>query len=70
MNKEKQFDCVKFKNELQKETLKNSRAKNLREYVDYINKIAQQSSLHKDRKKSKNRATIQNELVTKSELFL
>jgi len=47
MNKEKQFDCVKFKDELQKNLLKNSGAKNLEEYVDYVNKLAQKSSLHK-----------------------
>ena len=47
MNKEKQFDCVKFKNELQENLLKNSGAKNLKEYVDYANKIAQKSPLHK-----------------------
>jgi hypothetical protein len=47
MNKEKQFDCVKFKNELQKNLLKNSGAKNLQEYVDYANKLAQKSPLHK-----------------------
>jgi len=47
MNKEKQFDCVDFKNELQKNLLKNSGAKNLREYVDYANKLAQKSPLHK-----------------------
>jgi len=47
MNKEKQFDCVKFKDELQKSLLKKSGAKNLQEYVKYTNKIAQKSSLHK-----------------------
>ena len=40
MNKEKEFDCIKFKYELQEKTLKNSEAKNLREYVEYVNKIA------------------------------
>jgi hypothetical protein len=45
--KEKGFDCVKFKCELQENTLKNSGARNLREYVEYVNKIAQKSSLHK-----------------------
>jgi hypothetical protein len=45
-NKEKQFDCVKFKNKLQEKMLKNSGAKNLREYVDYANKLAKKSSLH------------------------
>ena len=47
MNNVKQFDCVKFKNELQANLLKNSGAKNLREYANYINIIAQKSSLHK-----------------------
>ena len=47
MNKEKQFDCVKFKNELQEKLLKESGAKTLKEYVDYANKVAQKSSLHK-----------------------
>ena len=47
MNKKKEFDCVQFKYELQEKTLKNSGAKNLREYVEYVNKIAQGSSLHK-----------------------
>ena len=49
MNKEKQFDCVKFKYELQEKLLKKSGAKNLREYVDYSNKVAQESSLHKEK---------------------
>jgi hypothetical protein len=54
MNKEKQFDCVKFKNELQEKLLKKSEAKNLQEYVEYANKMAQNSSLHK----LKNRETV------------
>jgi len=45
--KEKQFDCIKFKNELQNNLLKNSGAKSLREYADYANKLALKSSLHK-----------------------
>ena len=40
MNKEKQFDCVKFKSELQEKLLIKSGAKNLREYVDFANKVA------------------------------
>jgi hypothetical protein len=44
---EKQFDCVKFKNELQKNLLEKSGAHNLREYVIYANKIAEKSLLHK-----------------------
>jgi hypothetical protein len=47
MNKEKTFDCVKFKYELQEKLLKNSNAKNLQEYVNYANEIARNSSLHK-----------------------
>ena len=59
MNKEKQFDCVKFKEELQKNLLKNSGAKNLQEYVDYVNKLAQKSSLHKETEEKNNRERIQ-----------
>ncbi|GHV11163.1 hypothetical protein FACS189491_01910 [Spirochaetia bacterium] len=47
MNKEKKFDCVKFKYDLQEKLLKESGANNLREYVNYVNKVAQKSSLHK-----------------------
>ena len=47
MNKKK-FDAVKFKNDLQSKLLKNSKAKSLREYVDYVNKIASESSLNKN----------------------
>ena len=52
MNKEKQFDCVKFKNELQKNLLEKSGAKNIQEYAAYVNKIAQNSSLSKNNKKN------------------
>jgi hypothetical protein len=48
MNKEKKnFDCVKFKYELQGKLLKDSGARNLREYVNYANKVSQKSSLRK-----------------------
>jgi hypothetical protein len=47
MNKGKRFDCIQFKYELNEKLLKNSGAKNLREYVEYVNKVAQKSSLHK-----------------------
>ena len=47
MNKEKQFDCVKFKNELQKKLIEKSGAKNLQEYITYANKITETSSLHR-----------------------
>jgi len=47
MNKEKQFDCVKFKDELQAKLLQKSGAKNLQEYVHYVNKAAKNSTLHK-----------------------
>ena len=52
MNK-KQFDCVKFKSELQTNLLARSEAKNLYEYVNYVNEIAKKSSLHKP-KEAKN----------------
>ena len=51
MNKEKEFDCVKFKNELQEKLIKKSEAKNLNDYVKYANRIAQNSSLHKLKEK-------------------
>ena len=47
MNKEKKFDCIKFKYELQEKTLKSSEAKNLRDYVNYVNEIAKKSTLHR-----------------------
>ena len=50
MNKSKEFDCVKFKHELQKNSIKNSGAKNLQDYVKYINETALKSSLHKKNK--------------------
>ena len=52
MNKEREFDCIIFKNKLQKNLLEKSKAKNLREYVSYVNKIAETSSLNKNYKKS------------------
>jgi len=54
MNKEKQFDCINFKNELQKFLLKKSGAKNIKEYAVYANKIAENSTLNKKYKKSTN----------------
>jgi hypothetical protein len=51
MTKEKHFDCIKFKYELQEKLLEKSGAKNLREYVKYANKISQNSSLHKIKEK-------------------
>jgi hypothetical protein len=47
MNKTKEFDCVEFKDRLQENLIKKSGAKNLREYVCYVNKIAETSKLHK-----------------------
>ena len=49
MTNEKHFDCVKFKNELQEKLIKKSEAKNLTEYVMYVNKVASSSSLHKEK---------------------
>jgi len=45
--KEKEFDCVKFKEELYLNAWKKSGAANLREYVDYVNREARKSPLHK-----------------------
>jgi len=54
MNKEKQFDCILFKNELQRNLLEKSGAKNIKEYVIYANKIAEQSKLNKKYKNNAN----------------
>jgi len=40
MNREKEFDCVKFKNELQASLLKKSGAKNIWEYAKFVNEEA------------------------------
>jgi len=47
MSNKKEFDCVQFKYELQQKTLQCSGAKNLREYVQYVNEIASNSTLCK-----------------------
>ena len=52
MIKEKKFDCVKFKNELHEKLLKKSGVKNLREYVEYVNKAVKASPLHKESTKN------------------
>jgi hypothetical protein len=41
-------DCVKFKHDLQKKLRKDSGAKNLSEYVKYINEIGMQSPIWKE----------------------
>ena len=52
MNKDKQFDCVKFKNELQENVYKNCGAANLQEYAFYANETALKSSLYKENTKA------------------
>ena len=47
MNKEKKFDCVKFKDELFAKSWKKSGAMNFRDYVEYVNKRAEKSVLFK-----------------------
>ena len=47
MNKKKEFDCVAFKEELHKKILEKSGAKNLKEYVKYVNEVAKKSPLRK-----------------------
>ena len=53
MNNDKLIDCIVFKNELHENVLKKSNAKNLREYVKYVNDVAQKSSLNKQKEKRK-----------------
>jgi len=50
MLKEKEFDCVKFKDTLFSEAWKKSGAKNYREYVEYVNARARKSGLFKKRR--------------------
>jgi hypothetical protein len=52
MNKEKKFDCVKFKQELHEKAYKKSGAKNFREYIHYANEMANKSLLHKANNKN------------------
>ena len=52
MNKEKEFDCVKFKDELFTISWKKSEAKTYREYVEYVNAQARKSTLFKKQRKS------------------
>jgi hypothetical protein len=51
MTEEKILDAVKFKRELQDNLWKSSKAKNSKEYVDYINKIGSKSQLCRVKKK-------------------
>ena len=48
-NKSKKIDALKFKRQLQKNSWKNSGAKNLQEYIDYTNKIATKPSINEDK---------------------
>jgi hypothetical protein len=50
MNRIKKFDCVEFKHKLQENLYKSSKAKNSKEYMEYINKIALNSPLFKNKK--------------------
>ncbi|GAA5818387.1 MAG: conserved hypothetical protein [Methanobrevibacter sp. CfCl-M3] len=45
--KEKDFDAIKFKRVLQENLLKRSGAKNSKEYVEYITKLASKSHVNK-----------------------
>ena len=47
MIENKPFDAIKFKRKLQKNSWKKSGAKNLQEYVNYVNKSATKSKLHR-----------------------
>jgi hypothetical protein len=48
---EKSFDCIKFKRQLQENVLKASKAKNSKEFVDFVNKVGKKSSLYRTNKK-------------------
>ncbi|GAA5818385.1 MAG: conserved hypothetical protein [Methanobrevibacter sp. CfCl-M3] len=50
----KEFNAIKFKRKLQENVWKNSGAKNLDEYVDYINKRAKKSAMGKNMRKVSN----------------
>jgi len=47
LSKEKSFDAVRFKRQLHENSWRNSGAKNLHEYVKYVNKNATKSKLHR-----------------------
>ena len=47
LSDDKKIDALKFKRQLQKNSWKNSGAKNLHEYIEYANKIALKSPLKK-----------------------
>ena len=53
MLKEKEFDCVKFKDELFIKSWKKSGAKSFRDYVEYVNMRAKKSTLFKAPRKVK-----------------
>ncbi|MDR2873172.1 MAG: hypothetical protein LBV42_00210 [Methanobrevibacter sp.] len=50
LNKDNKFDCIKFKDELQARPWKNSKAKNMKEHVKYVNKKASKAPLNKNKK--------------------
>jgi hypothetical protein len=54
MSKEKEFDAIEFKRQLQDNVLKRYNVKNSREFMECINKNALKSSLHREYKNSKN----------------
>ena len=52
MRNKKEFDCIEFKQELFEKAWKKSGAKNLREYVEYVNKHARKSTLFNKQRKA------------------
>jgi len=50
----KEFDCIEFKRETHKKNWEKSGAKNLREYVKYVNENVTKSPLWKVVEKRKN----------------
>ena len=49
-SKEKTFDAIKFKRQLQENVWKHSKAKNSKEFMEYINKNARKSILYRAKK--------------------
>ena len=50
--KEKSFDAIKFKRKLQKNVWQHSKAKNSKEFMEYINKNARKSILYRANKRN------------------
>ena len=57
----KKFDAVEFKHKLQKNLAKNSETEDLKEYMEYINRIALKSPLFKKKWKINTADKVRNQ---------